>query len=127
MVTGCGKSGETKPIVIDKSMTNLLAIHTAYTESIAASKKPPRNVEDLEKTLQEMDRPTLNKMFRSPHDRQPYVIIWGIMLNSDPSSTPTVLAYEKEGIGGTRYVLLTNGTCQTMTQAEFDQAPKAAR
>lgn len=111
---------------VDNSKANLLGIHTAYCDYTAAMRKPPRSLQDLEKTLEE-DRASFDQRFRSPHDGKPYVISWGITVGPKQPSPPVVLAHEQDGVDGTRWVLLTDATCTRMTQAEFAGAKKAAR
>jgi hypothetical protein len=84
-------------VEVDNSMANLLAIHTAYTDFVADSGKPPRTQKDLEWAFPEHSREALDELFRSPHDGQPYVIVWGIMLRPPQPAPPVVLAYEKDG------------------------------
>lgn len=125
LLAGCS-SPAARPDV-DTSMANLLGIHSAYADFIAATRKAPRAWPDLEKAYAEDDRAALDQRFRSPHDNKPYVVIWGIMLGLKQSVPPAVLAHEQDGVGGKRWVLLTDASCRLMTQEEFDKARKAAR
>jgi hypothetical protein len=123
-LAGCG-SGPPREEV-DNSRANLLGIHSAYSDYISAMRKPPRSLQDLEKTLED-DRGALEHRFHSPHDGKPYVVFWGIMIGANQPSPPVVLAHEQDGVDGNRWVIFTDATCKRMTQAEFDNTKKPAR
>ena len=62
--------------------------------------------------------------WRSPRDGQPFVVCWGLDLTKPPSwakSTP-VLGYEKQGAGGSRYVLTAIRSVELMSDKEFHEA-----
>jgi hypothetical protein len=119
---GCGGDPPRKDP--DTSLANLLGIHTAYVDHVAATRRPPRTIQELEKATAEDDRTALDALFRSPHDRKPYVIVWGILLGPNEPSPPVVLAHEEEGVNVERWVLMSDGTCRRMIAEEFEKAKK---
>lgn len=119
---GCGSEPPRKDP--DRSLANLLGVHTAYTDYVAAARKAPRSVKELESTSGEDNRAALDALFRSPHDGKPYVIVWGIMLGPNQPAPAVVLAHEEDGVNGERWVLMTDGTCKRLMREEFDKAKK---
>ncbi len=116
----------------DPSDTNLQQIYDAYVQCIQESDgRPPRNEKQLQKYLNEEG--DLGAIFRSPHDGEPYVIFWGVPVDEEDEDgddegekhQAKILAHEKTGKEGSRWVLLTNGSVLKMSQEEFDRAPKA--
>jgi len=61
---------------------------------------------------------------RSPRDNQPYVIIYGSPLDSD--GRDIILAYEKDGLDGKRYVITLSRDVKLMTDEEFAGAKFAS-
>ena len=62
----------------------------------------------------------LDQIMVSPRDKQPYVVVYGARL--DPYGRD-ILAYEKDAdANGERYVVMTDGSIQRMTQQQFDAA-----
>ena len=57
-------------------------------------------------------------MFRSARDGQPFVILWGADPQTGMDLKPLVIAYEKNGSGGNRFVYTAMGVMQ-MTDEEL--------
>lgn len=97
---GCGSSGPKTGGA--PSPTNLKAISVAYMKATDKLGRPPAKLQELEPFLKELGS---EDFLRSPEDGQEYVIVW----RTDPNANPAlVLAYEKEGKSGRRYVLWGN-------------------
>jgi hypothetical protein len=83
----------------------LYRIGKAYVRATYRLKRAPTSFEEIKKSLEE---PASEDLLRSPNDGQPFVIHWGVDFNKlapgkeDPF---TVVAYEKTGVEGQRYVL----------------------
>jgi hypothetical protein len=62
------------------------------------------------------------EVLRSPRDGQLYVILWGIGFAQDARDPkpPAIIAYERHGANGKRYVLTVMGL-RPMNDREFDQ------
>lgn len=118
---GCsGEDDEATKEQDRQASTNLNAIHAAYQTASEKNRRPPSDQGDLEKYLpDDMDKAAV---FRSPRDEQEFVIVWGADLESlQQQAEPVVIAYEKNGRGGERFVLTSMGLL-TMTDSEFDAA-----
>jgi hypothetical protein len=99
-----------------------MTIARAYSQYNSKYEKPPTGIGQLQPFLKEVGNP--EELFRSPKDGQPYVICWGVDLLAPPNwakSTP-ILAYEKYGANGHRYVLTTMRSVLLMSDTEFRQA-----
>lgn len=119
-VGGCSKP----PKPADPVATNLYLIAQAYDLHIADRHRPPQDEADLAKTLKTIDETRdPSEVLRSPRDGQPYVIVYGAPLDS--SALDVVLAHEKDGAEGKRYVLTQAGYVKVLSDAEFTAAPMA--
>jgi hypothetical protein len=121
-----GCSSSSTPIVVDqpldKTHENLLHVGTAYRRFCGEQKKPPTGPQDLEPLLQEFGDP--RQILVSPRDGQPFVICWGVDLTKPipwAKSLP-VLAYEKIGSGGSRWVLTTMRSIEQIDNGRFRSA-----
>jgi hypothetical protein len=116
---GCSASEVVVHAKLDATHEQLMHVGAAYSRYIEKYEKPPRNVDHLRPFLKEFGDPDL--LLRSPHDRERFVICWGIDLSSPlpwAKSTP-VLAYEKNGVDGKRYVLTTVRSVSLMNDEDF--------
>ena len=118
---GCtGKPKQTE----DEVTTDFRHISRAYQVIQAGSNRPPRDVAEIEKILGELHKDGLNdkpeEVLTSSRDGQRYVIIMGATLGASTSND--ILAYEKTGVDGNRYVLLTSSDVRQIPDAEFRQS-----
>ncbi len=108
----------------DETTTDLRHIVRAYDLVLAEKRRPPRDVSELEKVLTELHEADLNppakEVLTSSRDGEPYVIIMGADLGATRSAD--ILAYEKRGAEGKRYVLMMSYDVQQLTDQEFAQA-----
>jgi hypothetical protein len=109
----------------DEATADLREIARAYEVAIAASNRPPRDVDQIKKVLADLHTDGLvtndpTDVLTSPRDGQPYVIILGADLGAEVSTE--VLAYENSGAEGKRYVLLMSRDVRAMSDEEFAQA-----
>jgi hypothetical protein len=120
--TGCSPSQVVVHAQLDPSHEHLMHIGSAYNRFNAQYKKAPGNVADLLPFLKEFGNP--DELLRSPKDGAPYVICWGVDLQVPQTwaRSTGVLAYEKYGAAGQRYVLTTLRSVILMTDNEFRQA-----
>lgn len=122
-IAGC--SSTVTPPPSPAAAENLRKIALAYNNAVGKNKKPPQNLEQLKPFLKDMGNP--EEILRSPGDGQPYVIIWGVtsfsQLNpSVPMGDPVVIAYERNGVDGRRFVATTMGNVVEMSDEEFAKA-----
>jgi len=127
LVIGSGSSGcSSQPVSAeDEATTDLREIARAYEVVIAASNRPPRELEQIKKVLTDLHTDGLvtddpEDVLISPRDGQPYVIIMGAAAGDE--NPKDILAYESKGAGGVRYVLLMSHDVRQMTVDEFNQA-----
>ena len=121
LLVGCS----TSPIVVDKTVdptaANLLKIGSAYNRFCAQNKRPPVAAKDIQGLLPPAEAEAI---LRSPRDGEPVVVCWGVdVTKGAPWATSTpVLAYEKKGADGARYVLTTMGNVELMPEQDFRSA-----
>ncbi|HEY1859299.1 MAG TPA: hypothetical protein VGG61_03040 [Gemmataceae bacterium] len=128
---GCGGSGSTVPNptgkgglarMIDRSKIReqLRQIGLAYQLS---GDNPPKGPDDLLPNLE--NNQTFAKLLKDGD----VVVIWGVRQSSLPSTSQTILAYEKNADEkGERYVLMADcSSVKAMNEQEFKSAPKAGK
>jgi len=104
---GCNSSTGTPPPADEETPTskNLDRIGDAYQRANIRLNHPPANLDDLLQDLREQGKP--DELLRSPNDGEKYEIVWGVelrRLKAQGNDVP-VVAYEKRGKDGRRYVL----------------------
>lgn len=123
---GCG-GGAPPAVEASRSEVNLQRIGAAYA-AVAARGRPPRKAADLVRDLQSgPDQSNPSDIFRSPNDNQEYVIVWGVdfraLAMQRGGNLDVVLAYERAGKDGKRWVLKPPALVSLMTEDEFRAAP----
>jgi hypothetical protein len=120
-LTGCGF--EPAKTEFSLSRQNLERIGVAYFKATVDPDRdrPPKNKQEIIPYLKEFGNPA--ELLRSPDDGQDYVILWDVDVRklSARAARSTVLAYEKQGKNGKRYVLLVREVEQ-MTDEQLQNA-----
>lgn len=122
---GCGSS---TPVAgeVDVSRQNLQKIGVAYGRATAQLKRPPEKSDDLLPFLTSDTRPgDPLSVLRSPNDGENYVIVWGVdvrKLVMSRNKMRVVIAYEKRGKEGVRYVLRAPNHVVKVTDEQFKKA-----
>jgi hypothetical protein len=119
-LAGCGGQSVEQPP--NPTEDRLLKIGDAYLKAAGRLKRPPRTFEEIKPGL---EGAVAADFLRSPNDGEPFAIIWGVNYNTLPpgGSDPfTVAAYEKNGVGGKRYVLRFPKSVVSLTDEEFRKA-----
>ena len=115
VLAGCSKtSTEVAGQGPDDAAVQLRTVASAYSGATVKLGRPPRNMEELKPFLKLGGDP--DQILRSPHDGQPFEIVWGV----DAEEANGVFAYEKQGAGGKRWVLLQYGPAE-MDEQQFAQ------
>jgi hypothetical protein len=121
-----GCSDSSTPISVDMPLDptheRLMKIGGAYTLFTTRHKQPPKSWDDLRPILAESEN--ADRPWSSDRDGQPLVVCWGVDVlkpSARAKATP-VLAYEKQGAGGNRYVLTTVRSVELMSEKEFREA-----
>jgi hypothetical protein len=128
-LAGCsGPQNASKPL--EESSIKPLAMYYGRSRSQNMG-QPPADEQAFRKYLATMSAEDLKKdfnvgsideLFISKRDNQPYVIMYGTNNNppTGPGSQP-VVAYEKTGVGGKRYVATELGGVEEVDEARFKQ------
>jgi hypothetical protein len=114
--SGCG-SKSTEPL--SPTQQALQKIGAAYTRGSQRLNHPPANRDELLSVLQMMQMNA--DVLRSPNDGEEFVIVWGVELRNQkmkPDERP-VIAFEKVGKDGKRFVLRGTGDIQEMTDSQL--------
>jgi hypothetical protein len=140
-VFGCAPTGA-PPQKLEPTRENLLLIAEGYRKAEVALKRAPKARADIAPF---MDSEDPDSVFVSPRDHQPYVVLWGTetmkMGSGSPVPPPKVekdkarqyippspmLAYEKTGAEGKRYVLFALGNIIPLGEDDFKKALEANR
>lgn len=119
---GCGQPTVVEKTGGDTGGANLLALNNFYVKAAAQLKHPPRNLAELKSGSKSQG--DLEAVLKSPVDGEPYVIIWGVD-HAAPKGVQgglsVVLAHERKGAGGMRWVLTTTGV-NKLTEEQFRAA-----
>jgi hypothetical protein len=117
--SGCGPGEVHAQRETDPAKERLLAVMRAYGLFSTFEHGPPDSANDLRPILAK-DGQT-DDVFVSPRDGQPFVVCWGFDLSAPkpPGSPPLVLAYEKTGKDGQRYVLTTFRQVELVSDEDF--------
>jgi len=121
-LVGCSPSEVVVQEKLEPSHERLMNLGRAYLQYNSKYEKAPAGFAQLQPFLKEFGNP--EEYLRSPTDGEPYVICWGVNLLAPPKwakSTP-ILAYEKRGANGQRYVLTIMRSVLVMSDSEFRQA-----
>jgi hypothetical protein len=123
VVVAAGCSGAPKSTE-DENTTDLREIAKAYSVTISAHRRPPKSLDEIKSVLADLHEANLvgkpEDVLKSSRDGQPYVIILGADLGATRSGE--VLAYEKKGAGGKRYVLSMDFNVGQISDADFAKA-----
>jgi|SRR5262245_20043629 len=109
----------------DAAVVNLRKIVQAYDVAEYRLHRAPKSEEELRRFFAEAgatDDP--DQYLRSPRDGQPYIVLYGTAL--DPNGRNTILAHEKDGVEGKRYVITLSRDVKLLTEDEFANAEFAA-
>lgn len=118
---GCGAPG-TPVDKVDPTAKNLDRIGDAYVRATMTLRRPPENLQELEPVLAMQGKP--EDILRSPNDGEDFVIVWGVelrRLKAQGNAVP-VVAYEKKGKDGKRYVLRGRAEVILLTDGQLKAA-----
>jgi hypothetical protein len=115
-IAGCGGQPATAPTEI--SLRKLASYYGMFMSSHKGT--APANEAELRTFIKEKAADAdLDELFRSVRDRQPYIVIYFGPKKVLPSS---VIAYEKEGQAGKRFVAYSTTAVRELDDAEFKLA-----
>ncbi|MFM9067863.1 MAG: hypothetical protein ACKOUR_11115 [Planctomycetota bacterium] len=125
VLVGCGPA---KPVVFpeNKFEQQLQRIGAAYSQASVKLGRPPSGPEELMEFLQVTGGPSAAETLRSPHDGEDYVIVWNVdfrqLAMSGANVNDVIIAYEKRGKNGTRYVMKPPSHVTQISDLEFKSA-----
>jgi hypothetical protein len=103
----------------DPTRLKLESIGRAYIWATRSLGRPPADLTELLPFVEKQGKPT--NILSSPNDGQGFEIVWGVdlrQLKARGSAVP-VIAYEKVGKGGKRYVLRGRADVVLLTDGEL--------
>jgi hypothetical protein len=111
LLTGCGQKIEPQTLPVAEARIRKFA--AVYHEFGAVQHKKPASMEELRSWAKKLNKTKLaelqiddvDEVFVSPRDNQPYVLVRG-----GPSGPWMVVAHEKTGMDGKRYVATATGS-----------------
>ncbi|OAI38947.1 hypothetical protein AYO40_01540 [Planctomycetaceae bacterium SCGC AG-212-D15] len=131
VLSGCARK-EAAPE--DPTAKNLRLVVTAYLQYVTKNQQAPHSARDLTPILQELGVADPEGTLRSDRDHEPFVILWNVeefsaTKKADKKEKTTrprhfVLAYEKSGSDGYRFVgfssaYVAEASDEEMTKASF--------
>jgi hypothetical protein len=128
LLTGCGQKIEPQPLPAAEAVIRKLG--SLYHDFGATQHKKPANMEELKAWAKKLPKTRLadlgiedvEAIFVSPRDNQPYVLVHG-----GPAGPWQVVAHEKTGKDGKRYVVTAMGSALEIEDAAFKQNMPSAR
>jgi hypothetical protein len=119
-VIGCSHSPPPPKV---NEFENLNKIQQAYTDAFNRLGRGPADFQEFRPFLQKYGNP--DEILISSHDKQSYEIRWGVSLRTMTETRKApIIAYEKQGVKGERYVLTTAGIL-TMTDEELEREKRS--
>ena len=106
---------------IPEDHARLESIVTVYAYACRDLGRPPESVDDLTPIFKKANVADPQAYLTSTRDGQPYVIVWGIDLESRDLNSAIPLAYEQVGKDGKRLVVTCNQQVQEFSETEFAQ------
>jgi hypothetical protein len=108
----------------DETTTDFRQISKVFDAMQSFHNRPPRDLDEIKQWLSDFHKDGLNeepeKVLTSSRDNQPYVIVLGARLGSEPGDA--LVIFEKTGAEGTRYVMNATRQVQQLTEEQFRQA-----
>jgi len=104
---------------IDATQERLLQISQAYRQFNTQTNRPPKSAVELQPIFKRLGAG--QDVLISPRDNESFEIFWGVNLSVPPSwaKSRPILAHEKHGKDGSRYVLTTLRRVELLTDEQF--------
>jgi hypothetical protein len=124
---GCSDPGRSNQAEESSSLKPLAAFYGKFVNQhggkppgneaeLKAFLKEPKNAESLRLEFKVAD---VDAMFISPRDNQPYVVIYGTLSGPPGPGGAPVIAHEKTGVEGKRFVASALGAVEEVDEARF--------
>lgn len=126
-IAGCGNQGKSNKAEEASPLKPIAKFYGDYVNqhqgSVPASEslflaflKEPKNAELLKSEFKITD---IDKLLISPRDNKPYTVYYGTISNNQGPGGAPVVAYEKVGINGKRFVASALGYVVEVDESEF--------
>jgi hypothetical protein len=132
LVVGCNRSqNATGPARSpESSLKQISVLYGQYTGRNRG--QGPKNEAEFRKFITENGERSLkmaavssvDELFTSSRDNEPFVIRYGIKPSAPGKSGGSIIAYEKSGSGGSRFAVDSVGAVKTVDQSELDELLK---
>ena len=118
VLCGCGAPAE--PEAVQKQSASMRGLAVSYGQYISQHRgRPPKSEKVLRKFIEEQSdtfldsfsAESIDDLFTSPRDNEPYVVVYG--------KKASVVAYEKVGVDGKRFVAYDIGGVEEVDEAKF--------
>lgn len=123
-LSGCDGGGASAPQQ-ESNLKKLVLFYGPYQGQHQGALPPNEQalkefIKSQQLLLQDQGITDVDGLFVSERDKQPYVILYaGEALGTDGPAGSPVVAYEKNGVGGKRYVASTLGAVEEVDDAKF--------
>ncbi len=134
-IAGCGNPGRTNKQEEESSLKPLAKFYGDFVNQHRG--KPPADEDEFKTFLKEASNTNLlkaefqitdiDKLFISPRDNQPYVIYYKTISQSQGPGGAPVVAYEKTGVNGKRFVASVLGGVVQLDDSAFSSMVKDPR
>ena len=134
-VVGCGDSGRSNKAEQESPLKPLAIFYGSFITQ-HQGKPPPGEPEfkaflketvNADKLQAEFQITDIEKLFLSTRDNKPYVVYYGTMPGGQGPGGAPVVAHEKEGVKGKRFVASALGAVAEVDEAEFRKMVPNAR
>lgn len=125
VTAGCQRQTGRELEPVEANVKNIAIFYGRYTSQNRG--RTPPDKEALKKfiashpaaELAALKITDVEQLFVSPRDKQPYVVCYGAKLPPPGPSGSPVVAHEKDGVEGRRFVAFSNGGVDELDDARF--------
>lgn len=125
LVPGCSSGGRASAPMQESTIKPLGLLYGQFMGQHQG--RPPASEEEFKQFIRErgmgmlkqFNVPDVDSLFISPRDKQPYVVIYGGPKGPPALAGQPVIAYERQGVGGKRYVANSLGAVEEVDETKF--------
>jgi hypothetical protein len=126
-LTGCGGGGQASAPLQESGLKPISVFYGRFLSQHRG--QPPKDEAEFKTFLATMPPEewkgfkfeNMDAAWNASRDKQPYVIVYGAAPAGPGLNGAPVIAYEKQGVGGKRYVASWNGDVQEVDEAKFKE------
>lgn len=131
--TGCGSDALSSPTAV--RLRALGGLYLEYAINISRNRQGPAREEEFKKYVQglpdfkledvRLDRDSLDTLWTSERDGQPFVIVCGVSIHELSGDRAPLVAHERTGKNGKRLVAYANGKVEEVDDDRFRELTTA--